>query len=147
MIGSRFLPHDKGLLVEVKTHDGGVIIYGSIEQATEHVVVVKDFSTEATLSFHQNGIASNHVIFREHRDDPPYTIVTLKPSYFAMEHVHQPPDSHPPRMTQDEFDRELAALQDIQKRVPWSDPRKREAYDKIRELVKAWKGVDIGEME
>lgn len=53
----------------------------------------------------------------------------------------------PEPMTQAQFDAAVAEQQEIQKRVPWNDPRKREAHDKIRALVLSFKGVDIGEME
>lgn len=50
-------------------------------------------------------------------------------------------------MTQAQFEAVIRELQEIQKRVPWNDPRKRVAHDRIRALVLEFKGVDIGEME
>jgi len=46
-----------------------------------------------------------------------------------------------------EFTASIADQQEIQKRNPFGSPEHRAAYEKIRRLVKAFKGVDIGDYE
>ena len=44
-------------------------------------------------------------------------------------------------------ERLIAALQQVQKENPFGSKLHREAHDKIREIVKCWKGTDIGDYE
>jgi hypothetical protein len=44
-------------------------------------------------------------------------------------------------------ERMVAACQQIQRENPYGSKPHRQAYAKLREVVKAWKGIDIGEYD
>jgi hypothetical protein len=44
-------------------------------------------------------------------------------------------------------ERMVAACQQIQRENPYGSKAHRAAYDKLREVVKVWKGIDIGEYD